>query len=169
MTRSVPTERPTLKLTLVGYVIAWLVPTIIMAAIVFALSVIPGLRIAEVVLSLLPIIAISSLAIGLPGTLLVNWIFRHQLNQWVHVFGYAIVGMLYGLTVLFSAIGGSVPLLIPYIGFPAGILLALGRIMAFRFTVVEDPSAESAEQPTDEQDSAVQDADVHDPDTATTN
>lgn len=133
-----------MKLTLVGYVIAWLLPTLLMASIVFAMSVIPGLRIAPIVLSLLPIIAISSIAIGLPGTLLVNWVFRHQLNQWVHVFGYAIVGMLYGLTVLFSAIGGAVPLLIPYIGFPAGILLALGRILARRFTVVTD-TEETAE------------------------
>lgn len=129
-------QRPTLKLTLVGYVIAWLLPTLLMAAIVFAMSVMPGLRIAPIVLSLLPIIAISSVAVGLPGTLIVNWVFRHQLNQWVHVFGYAIVGMLYGLTVLFSEIGGSVPLLIPYIGFPAGVLLALGRILARPFTVV---------------------------------
>lgn len=137
--------RPTISLTLVGYVIAWLAPTLVMAAIVFALSALDDLAISSIILSILPTIAIASVAIGLPGTLLINWIFRHQLNQWVHVLGYAIVGMLYGLTVLFSAIGGSVPLLIPYIGFPAAILLALGRIAARPLAVIK--TVEETPQP----------------------
>ena len=70
------------------------------------------------------------LVVGLPLCLLVNWAFRHVLNQWVHVLAYALVGMLFGLVVLTQGAGGILPMLIPVIGFPAGILMGLGRLAA---------------------------------------
>lgn len=146
--RSTAGPQPTIRLTLVGYVVAWLAPTLAMSAIIFILSAVDNLAIAPIILSILPTVAIASVAIGLPGTLLVNWVFRHQLKQSVHVLGYAIVGMLYGLTVLFNEIGGAVPLLIPYIGVPAAILLALGRLAARPLVTITYP--EKSETPSTE-------------------
>ena len=53
-----------------------------------------------------------------------------MLNQWVHVLAYALVGMLYGLVVLTQGAGGILPMLIPVIGFPAAVLMGLGRLAA---------------------------------------
>ena len=73
---------------------------------------------------------IAGLVIGLPLCMLVNRAFRHVLNQWVHVLAYAMVGMLYGLVVLAQGVGGVLPMLIPVIGFPAAVLMGLGRLAA---------------------------------------
>ena len=82
------------------------------------------------------------LVVGLPLCLLVNWAFRHVLNQWVHVLAYALIGMLYGLVVLTQGAACILPMLIPVIGFPAAVLMALGRTAARPLvrTVTPEPS-----------------------------
>ena len=87
-------------------------------------------------------VGIAGLVVGLPLCLLVNWAFRHVLNQWVHVLAYALIGMLYGLVVLTQGAAGILPMLIPVIGFPAAVLMALGRTAARPLvrTVTPEPS-----------------------------
>lgn len=131
--------RPRLTMGLRGFIVAWLVPNLLMAAIVFVLSLVPALQAYGSLAPLLAVVGISGLVIGLPLCLLVNWAFRYQLNQWVHVLGYALVGMFYGLSVLVSGGGGLVPMLIPMIGFPAAILMALGRTLARPLVRVVQP------------------------------
>jgi hypothetical protein len=87
------------------------------------------------------------MVIGLPLCLLVNWLFRFKLNQWIHVLGYALVGMLYGLAVLFSGVGGLVPMLIPVVGFPAAVLMALGRALARPLVTVVRPGDDAGQAP----------------------
>ena len=123
-------SRPRLKMSLYGFLVAWLAPNLLMAALVLVLSLVPALQVYGSLTPLLSIVGIAGMVIGLPACLLVNWLFRFKLNQWIHVLGYALVGMLYGLAVLFTGVGGLVPMLIPVVGFPAAILMALGRILA---------------------------------------
>ena len=136
--------RPRLKMSLYGFLVAWLAPNLLMAAIVLVLNFIPALQAYGSLTPLLTTVGLAGLVIGLPLCLLVNWLFRHQTNQWIHVIGYALVGMLYGLAVLFSGVGGLLPMLIPIIGFPAAILMALGRAVAQPLVKVVRPEATSA-------------------------
>ncbi|WP_313815493.1 hypothetical protein [Citricoccus sp.] len=136
--------RPRLKMSLYGFLVAWLAPNLLMAAIVLVLNFIPALQAYGSLTPLLTTVGLAGLVIGLPLCLLVNWLFRHQANQWIHVIGYALVGMLYGLAVLFSGVGGLLPMLIPIIGFPAAILMALGRAVAQPLVRVVRPETTSA-------------------------
>lgn len=136
--------RPRLKMSLYGFLVAWLAPNLLMAAIVLVLNFIPALQAYGSLTPLLTTVGLAGLVIGLPLCLLVNWLFRHKTNQWIHVIGYALVGMLYGLAVLFSGVGGLVPMLIPIIGFPAAILMALGRAVAQPLVKVVRPEATPA-------------------------
>ncbi|NUL44379.1 hypothetical protein F7P69_04120 [Cellulosimicrobium funkei] len=136
--------RPRLKMSLYGFLVSWLVPNLLMATIVLVLSFIPALQSYGSLTPLLTTVGLAGLAIGLPLCLLVNWLFRHKTNQWIHVIGYALVGMLYGLAVLFSGVGGLLPMLIPIIGFPAAILMALGRAAAQPLVKVVHPESTSA-------------------------
>lgn len=129
-TRSTSGARPRLRMSLYGFLVAWLIPNLVMAGLVLVLNLIPALQSFGSLAPLLTVVGVAGMVIGLPLCLLVNWIFRYQTNQWIHVLGYALVGMLYGLAVLFSGAGGLVPMLIPVVGFPAAILMALGRTFA---------------------------------------
>ncbi|MFC7401812.1 hypothetical protein [Citricoccus sp. GCM10030269] len=146
-------SRPRLSMSLYGFLVAWLAPNLVMAAIVVVLNLVPALQVYGSLSPLLAVVGLAGLVIGLPLCLLVNWFFRYQTNQWVHVFGYALVGMLYGVAVLFTGAGGLVPMLIPVIGFPAAILMALGRSVARPLVAVvrpqptASPARMSAESP----------------------
>lgn len=133
-------ERPRLRLGLMGFLVAWLLPNLVMAVVVMVLGLIPDLQAYGSLSPLLTVVGVAGLVIGLPLCLLVNWLFRHQLNQWVHVMGYALVGMLYGLAVLLYGGSGLLPMLIPLIGFPAAVLMAVGRTLARPLATVEDPN-----------------------------
>ncbi|WP_022870513.1 hypothetical protein [Yaniella halotolerans] len=140
--------RARLSMSIYGFLVAWLVPNIVMAAIVVILNLLP---ISDTVGDLTPIltlVGLSGLILGLPLALLANWLLRHQLNQSIHILAYAIIGMFYGLTVLTAGGEGLIPLLIPLVGFPAAILMALGRWAASSFVYVVEP--ETSEQPADE-------------------
>ncbi|MCG7422086.1 hypothetical protein KW076_00385 [Micrococcus porci] len=128
--RAVSGPRPRLRMGLNGFLVAWLLPNLLMAAVVLALTLIPSLQRFGTLTPLLTVVGIAGLVIGLPLCLLVNRAFRHVLNQWVHVLAYALVGMLYGLVVLAQGVGGVLPMLIPVIGFPAAVLMGLGRLAA---------------------------------------
>ncbi len=141
-------SRPRLKMSLYGFLVAWLVPNLLMAAIVLVLSLVPALQAYGSLTPLLSIVGLAGLVIGLPLCLLVNWLFRFKLNQWIHVLGYALVGMLYGLAVLFTGVGGLVPMLIPVVGFPAAVLMALGRTFARPLVTVVRPGHDGGPEPT---------------------
>lgn len=128
--RAAAGPRPRLQMSIYGFMVAWLIPNLLMAAIVLVLTLIPSLQEFGSLTPLLTVVGIAGLVVGLPLCLLVNWVFRHVLNQWVHVLAYALVGMLFGLVVLTQGAGGILPMLIPVIGFPAGILMGLGRMAA---------------------------------------
>ncbi|MCK6095484.1 hypothetical protein AAG742_01575 [Micrococcus sp. 2A] len=140
--RAAAGPRPRLRMGLNGFLVAWLAPNLVMAAIVAALSLIPGLQEFGSLTPLLSVVGIAGLVVGLPLCLLVNVAFRHVTNQWVHVLAYALVGMLYGLVVLTQGAGGVLPMLIPVIGFPAGVLMGLGRMAARPLVDVVTPGAE---------------------------
>ncbi|MEH0059135.1 hypothetical protein [Auritidibacter ignavus] len=131
-------RRPRLKMSIYGYLTAWLAPNIVMAGLVVILNLLPVAEQVGDLTPLLTLVGLAGLVLGLPLTLLVNWLFRFTLNQAVHVLAYALVGMLYGLVVLVGGLEGLLPLLIPVVGFPAGILMALGRWLAIPFTDVVD-------------------------------
>lgn len=136
--------QPRLSMSIYGFLVAWLVPNIVMAAIVVILNLLP---ISDTVGDLTPILTLVGLAglvLGLPLALLTNWLLRYQLNQAIHIMAYAIIGMLYGLTVLTAGGEGLIPLLIPLVGFPAAILMALGRWAASSFVYVVEPEATEA-------------------------
>lgn len=137
-----------MRLGLTGWVISWLGPTAVMGALLLGLSFVPGLDEDGFLTPLIPLIAAAAVAVGIPGTLLVNRLYRHHLNVTLHVLGYVVVGLLYGPVMLFAGTGGLMPMLIPLVGFPAGILLGAGRWVAQPFAEVYDPSAE---EPTDEE------------------
>lgn len=130
---------PQLKLGLVGWSVSWLLPTAIMGAVLLGLSFVPGMDADGFLTPLIPLLAAAAVVVGVPGTLLVSWLLRRQLNPVVHVLGYVLVGLLYGPVVLFAGAGGLVPMLIPIIGFPAGILLGAGRWIAQPLARVEAP------------------------------
>lgn len=139
-------HRPRLKMSFYGWLVAWLTPNILMAGLVVILNLLP---VAEKVGDLTPIltlVGLSGLFLGAPLSLLANWLFRFQLNHSVHVMAYALIGMLYGLTVLTAGASGLVPLLIPLVGFPAAILMALGRWAASPFVAVIDPDGEPVDE-----------------------
>ncbi|MDO5634863.1 MAG: hypothetical protein Q4G34_08355 [Micrococcus sp.] len=140
-------RRPALRMSVYGFLLSWLVPNLVMAAIVMVLSLIPDLQQFGSLTPLLVVVGVAALVVGLPLCLLVNWAFRHVLNQWVHVLAYALVGMLFGLVVLTQGASGVLPMLIPVIGFPAGILMALGRTAARPFVTVVDPTAPDDDAP----------------------
>jgi len=129
-------------MSLYGFLVACLAPNLLMAALVVVLSLIPALQAYGSLTPLVSIVGLAGMVIGLPLCLLVNRVFRHRLNQWVHVLGYALVGMLYGLAVLFTGVGGLLPMLIPVVGFPAAILMALGRTLARPLVTVVRPGDE---------------------------
>ncbi|MDY6056082.1 hypothetical protein [Micrococcus sp.] len=122
--------RPRLQMGVDGFLVAWLLPNLVMAAAVAGLSFLPTLQQLGSLTPLLTVVGVAGLVVGLPLCLLANHAFRHVLNQWVHVLAYALVGMLYGLVVLTQGAGGILPMLIPVIGFPAALLMALGRLLA---------------------------------------
>lgn len=128
-----------LRLGVAGWIVSWLVPTAVMGGLLLALGFIPGLSQDGFLAPLIPLIAVAAVVVGVPGTLLVSWLYRHQLRPTVHVLGYVLVGLLYGPVVLVVGAGGLIPMLIPLIGFPAGILLGLGRWMAQPLARVEHP------------------------------
>ncbi|GAA2032118.1 hypothetical protein GCM10009720_10510 [Yaniella flava] len=128
-----------LSMSIYGFLLAWLVPNILMAGIVVILNLMPLADTVGDLTPLLTLVGLSGLVLGLPLALLTNWLLRHQLNQSIHILAYAIIGMLYGLTVLTSGGEGLIPLLIPIIGFPAAILMALGRWAATSFVHVIEP------------------------------
>ncbi len=133
-------QRPRLRMGLMGFLVAWLLPNLVMALVVMVLGLIPDLQGFGSLMPLLTVVGVAGLVIGLPLCLVVNRLFRHQLNQWVHVMGYALVGMLYGLAVLLYGGSGLLPMLIPIIGFPAAVLMALGRTLARPLVTVEGPA-----------------------------
>ena len=128
--RAAAGPRPRLRMGLNGFLVAWLLPNLLMAALVLGLTLMSSLQGLGSLTPLLTVVGVAGLVIGLPLCLLVNWAFRHVLNQWVHVLAYALVGMLYGLVVLTQGAGGILPMLIPVIGFPAAVLMGLGRLAA---------------------------------------
>ena len=135
-----PAARPVLRLGVAGWIVSWLVPTAVMGGLLLALGFVPGLNEDGFLAPLIPLIAAAAVVVGIPGTLLVSWLYRHQLRPTVHILGYVLVGLLYGPVVLVVGAGGLVPMLIPVIGFPAGILLGIGRWMAQPLTRVQDPA-----------------------------
>ena len=126
-------------MSIYGFLLAWLVPNIVMAGIVVILNLLPLSDTVGDLTPLLTLVGLSGLVLGLPLALLANWLLRYQLNQSIHILAYAVIGMLYGLTVLFAGGEGLLPLLIPLVGFPAGILMALGRWSASSFVQVVEP------------------------------
>lgn len=141
--------RPRLSMGLTGFLVAWLLPNLLMAAVVAGIALVPSLQEYGSLTPLLTVVGLAGLVVGLPLCLLVNWGFRHVLNQWVHVLAYALVGMLYGLVVLTQGAGGILPMLIPVIGFPAAVLMGLGRMAARPLVSVIAPGAADAERADD--------------------
>ena len=142
--------RPQLRMGLNGFLVAWLLPNLVMAALVAVLAVVPGLQAFGSLAPLLTVVGVAGLVVGLPLCLLVNQAFRHVLNQWVHVLAYALIGMLYGLVVLTQGAAGILPMLIPVIGFPAAVLMALGRMAARPLVRVVTPGEEPAAGPAED-------------------
>ena len=141
------TERkPRLSMSIYGFLLAWLVPNIVMAGIVVILNLLPLSDTVGDLTPLLTLVGMSGLILGLPLALLTNWLLRHQLNQSIHILAYAIIGMLYGLTILTVGGEGLIPLLIPLVGFPAAILMALGRWSATSFVHVIEPDGTRAHE-----------------------
>ncbi|OAV63146.1 hypothetical protein [Enteractinococcus helveticum] len=138
-----------LSMSIYGFLLAWLVPNIVMAGIVVILNLLPLSDTVGDMTPLLTIVGLSGLILGLPLALLTNWLLRYQLNQSVHILAYAVIGMLYGLTVLLAGGEGLIPLLIPLVGFPAAILMALGRWTASSFVHVIEPAGESTADSTE--------------------
>jgi len=136
-------------MSIYGFLLAWLVPNIVMAAIVVILNLLPISDTVGDLTPLLTLVGLSGLVLGLPLALLTNWLLRYQLNHAVHILAYAIIGMFYGLTVLTAGGEGLVPLLIPLVGFPAAILMALGRWVASSFVDVIDPTDSSSQGQTE--------------------
>lgn len=148
-TRSTPQAR--LRLGAVGWTISWLLPTAIMGGILLGLSFVPGLDGEGYLTPLIPLVAAASVVIGIPGTLLVGWLYRHHTQPMVHILGYVVVGLLYGPVVLIGGAAGLMPMLIPLVGFPAGILLGLVRWAVQPLSTIEDPSASAPESATEEE------------------
>lgn len=132
-------SRPLLRLGMVGWTVSWLVPTALMGLILLGLSFFPGLDGQGYLTPLIPLLAAAAVVVGIPGTLLVSWLLRHHLNPVVHVMGYVLVGLLYGPVVLVAGTGGLMPMLIPIVGFPAGVLLGAGRWIAQPLAKTEEP------------------------------
>ncbi|GAA1144656.1 hypothetical protein [Nesterenkonia lutea] len=132
--------RPVLRIGFTGWIVSWLIPTAVMGGLLLSLGLMPGLDEDGFLAPLIPLIGAAAVVVGIPGTLLVTWLCRHQPSPTVHILGYAVVGLLYGPVVLVAGAGGLVPMLIPLIGFPAGILLGLGRWMAQPLTRIQDTS-----------------------------
>lgn len=130
-------------MSIYGFLLAWLVPNIVMAGLVVILNLLPLSDTVGDLTPLLTIVGLAGLVLGLPLTLLANWLLRYQLNHSVHILAYAVIGMLYGLTVLLAGGEGLLPLLIPLVGFPAAILMALGRWTASSFVDVIDPEGDA--------------------------
>lgn len=124
---------------MVGWTVSWLVPTALMGLILLGLSFFPGLDGQGYLTPLIPLLAAAAVVVGIPGTLLVSWLLRHHLNPVVHVMGYVLVGLLYGPVVLVAGTGGLMPMLIPIVGFPAGVLLGVGRWIAQPLAKTEEP------------------------------
>lgn len=136
--------RPRLKLGATGWLVSWLVPTALLGAVMLGISFVPGLDGEGYLAPLTPLLAGAAVVVGIPGTLLITWLLRHQLNPVAHMLGYMLVGLLYGPVVLLAGVGGLIPMLIPIVGFPAGILLGLGRWIAQPLARIE-----TAEQDTE--------------------
>ena len=131
--------RPQLRLGAVGWVVSWLIPTALMGAVLLGLSLVPGLDGEGFLTPLVPLLGGAAIVVGGPGTLLIGWLLRHQVNPGAHILGYVVVGLLYGPVVLISGAGGLMPMLIPLVGFPAGILLGLGRWIAQPMARIDAP------------------------------
>ena len=136
--------RPRLRMSVYGFLVAWLIPNLVMAALVLVLTLIPSLQQYGSLTPLLTVVGLAGLVVGLPLCLLVNWAFRYVLNQWVHVLAYMLVGMLFGLVVLVNGAGGALPMLIPVIGFPAGLLMGIGRAAARPLVTLVHPDGTAA-------------------------
>src|SRR5699024_6127250 len=122
--------RTRLRLGATGWLVSWLIPTALLGAVLLGLSFVPGLDGEGYLTPLIPLLAGASVVVGIPGTLLTSWLLRHQLTPVTHMLGYILVGLLSGPVVLVAGVGGLLPMLIPLVGFPAGILLGLGRWIA---------------------------------------
>lgn len=147
--RAEPGPRPRLRLGLLGWAVSWLLPTAIMGAALLSLTLVPGLDAEGYLAPLIPLIGGAAVVVGIPGTLLIGWFYRHHLNPVIHVLGYVLVGLLHGPVVLLAGPQGLVPMLIPIVGFPAGILLGAGRWIAQPLARVEDPAAEASDAETE--------------------
>lgn len=161
--------RPVLRLGVAGWIVSWLIPTAVMGGLLLTLGFIPGLTDDGFLAPLIPLIAAAAVVVGIPGTLLVGRLYRHQLRPTVHILGYILVGLLYGPVVLVVGAGGLIPMLIPLIGFPAGLLLGIGRWMAQPLARVEHPEQDDAETLTTDPDAShgpVQTHDAKDPENA---
>lgn len=139
--RSAAASRPRAQLRLgwLGWALSWLVPTALMGGLLLGLSFVPGLDAEGFLAPLIPLLGGAAVIIGIPGTLLVSWLLRHQLNPVTHVLGYVVIGLLYGPVVLIAGAGGLLPMLIPLVGFPAGVLLGMGRWIAQPLSRVDTP------------------------------
>ena len=70
--RSEGADRPRLYLGLMGFLVAWLLPNLVMAVIVMVLGLIPDLQGYGSLAPLLTVVGLAGLVIGLPLCLLVN-------------------------------------------------------------------------------------------------
>ncbi|GAB3842604.1 hypothetical protein [Nesterenkonia populi] len=139
--------RPHLRLSWTAWLLAWLAPTLLMGVLLLGAGLLPEWLDLdwdmEFLAPLIPYIGGAAVVVGVPGTLLVGWLLRHQLNPLVHVLGWVLVGLLYGPVILLAGASGLVPMLIPIIGFPAGVLMGLSRWLAQTMAYVIDPAEES--------------------------
>src|SRR5690625_6080632 len=108
-------------MSIYGFLLAWLVPNIVMAAIVVILNLLPLSDTVGDLTPLLTLVGLSGLVLGLPLALLTNWLLRYQLNHAVHLLAYAILGMFYGITALTAAGEGLVMLLIRVVALVSAI------------------------------------------------
>lgn len=149
--RRQPGPRPELRLSWTAWLLAWLAPTLLMGVLLLGAGLLPEWFDLdwdlEFLAPLIPYIGGAAVGIGIPGTLLVGWLLRHQTNPLVHVLGWVLVGLLYGPVILLAGAGGLVPMLIPIIGFPAGVLMGVSRWLAQTMAYVVDPDEITDENP----------------------
>ncbi|WP_146341254.1 hypothetical protein [Nesterenkonia sp. NBAIMH1] len=147
--RRASASRPVLRLSWTAWLLAWLAPTLLMGTLLLGAGLLPQWLDLdwdmEFIAPLIPYIGAAAAVVGIPGTLLVGWLLRHELNPLVHVLGWVVVGLLYGPVILAAGAGGLVPMLIPIIGFPAGVLMGISRWLAqtMAYVTVPDDASDS--------------------------
>ncbi|WP_258933588.1 hypothetical protein [Nesterenkonia pannonica] len=99
----------------------------------------------EFIAPLIPYIGAAAAVVGIPGTLLVGWLLRHELNPLVHVLGWVVVGLLYGPVIL--AVGCRRPGADAdsHHRLPAGVLMGISRWLAqtMAYVTVPDDASDS--------------------------